>query len=121
MFCRPGLGKVTPIADWETGTWATTTPSARRTNTPLGVPEELLTPTLNVTGFSSRAGLTVEDKVTVGAPKAGELLLTKTEPPPPLELLPNAVLVVTSTPPVKLAEKVCEPEVVITVSRAAHP
>ena len=88
--------------------------------TPVGVPEELLAWTVNIAWFSSRAGFGAADNVTVGAAKTGELLFTKTEAPPP-ELLPNVVLVVASSPPVKLAVYECVPEIVTTVSRDAHP
>jgi len=82
----------------------TTLPSAVKTTFPVGVPDELATVALSVTGLSTRAGLGKAVKVMVGAEAVGCEVFTEIERGSEALLLRRKnVLFRASNPPLKVA------------------
>src|SRR3979411_1829428 len=101
------------LGAWPTGNRASTSPSARKTTLPVGVPEELVATAVTLTGLSTRAGLGKASKVTVGAEAVGCEVFTEIELGAAcVLLLPKIVLVEASSMPAKLAVRLlCRPAV----------
>lgn len=119
MLCRPAVGNLTVVLE---PTWLTpmTSPSARKTTNPVGVPEALVTDGLKVTCANANAGLGLIVKLTFGAAKSGGLLRAEAVPPG-LALLLKAVPVDGSTAPEKKMLLVCVPPVLKVAPSDAQP
>jgi len=101
---------------------ATTSPSARTTTAPVGVPEGLVTIAVILTLLSTRAGLGKADNVIVGAEALGCELFTEMLLGLVVLLLAKAVLVEGSRVPAKLAVRLlCRPAVANDVVSPATP
>jgi hypothetical protein len=90
---------------------------------PVGVPEELVTTAVKVTGLWTRAGLGNAVSVTVGAEAVGCEVLTEIERgAEALELRRKNVLFTASNPPLKVAVRLlCRPAPEKVVLSAATP
>ncbi len=127
-MCSPTVGKMAGVGPKTPGVVpgirvATTAPSARKTTTPVGFPEGLVTFAVMVTGLSTRAGLGKADSVTAGAEALGcELLTEMLTGELSALLLEKTVLVAESSVPAKLAVRLlCRPAMANEVVRAAVP